>query len=136
MIYDIVYDKGTRLRVRAGKEAFTKEETYGLSETLLEYDFIDEVTISHRNGSILILYNDISKKAEILHILDKISQADLYEGKATDNISLAEISNDFFFRLSKHVYLHQLLRLQQIFLIHPDRQMQCKEIILLKQYKI
>ena len=26
MIYDIVYDKGTRLRVRAGKEAFTKEE--------------------------------------------------------------------------------------------------------------
>ena len=23
MIYDIVYDKGTRLRVRAGKEAFT-----------------------------------------------------------------------------------------------------------------
>ena len=27
MIYDIVYDKGTRLRVRAGKEAFTKEET-------------------------------------------------------------------------------------------------------------
>ena len=28
MIYDIVYDKGTRLRVRAGKEAFTKEENY------------------------------------------------------------------------------------------------------------
>ena len=54
MIYDIVYDKGTRLRVRAGKDAFTKEETYGLSETLLEYDFIDEVKISHRNGSILI----------------------------------------------------------------------------------
>ena len=103
MIYDIVYDKGTRLRVRAGKEAFTKEETYGLSETLLEYAFIDEVNISHRNGSILISYNDISKKDEILHILDKISQADLYEGKATDNISLAEISNDFFFRLSKHV---------------------------------
>ena len=103
MIYDIVYDKGTRLRVRAGKEAFTKEETYGLSETLLEYAFIDEVNISHRNGSILINYNDISKKDEIIHILDKISQADLYEGKATDNISLAEISNDFFFRLSKHV---------------------------------
>ena len=28
MIYDIVYDKGTRLRVRAGKEAFTKEEVF------------------------------------------------------------------------------------------------------------
>ena len=111
MIYDIVYDKGTRLRVRAGKEAFTKEETYGLSETLLEYAFIDEVNISHRNGSILINYNDISKKDEILHILDKISQADLYEGKATDNISLAEISNDFFFRLSKHVLKRYLFKI-------------------------
>lgn len=111
MIYDIVYDKGTRLRVRAGKEAFTKEETYGLSETLLEYDFIDEVTISHRNGSILIFYNDVSKKEEILKILDKISQADLYEGKATDNVSLAEISNDFFLRISKHVLKRYLFKI-------------------------
>ena len=111
MIYDIVYDKGTRLRVRAGKEAFTKEETYGLSETLLEYAFIDEVSISHRNGSILINYNDISKKGEILHILDKISQADLYEGKATENISLAEISNDFFFKLSKHALKRYLFKI-------------------------
>ena len=68
MIYDIVYDKGTRLRVRAGKDAFTKKETYGLSETLLEYDFIDDVKISHRNGSIIILYNDTGKKGEIIHI--------------------------------------------------------------------
>ena len=83
MIYDIVYDKGTRLRVRAGKEAFTKEETYGLSETLLEYAFIDEVNISHRNGSILINYNDISKKGEILHILDKISQSPIVFDRST-----------------------------------------------------
>ena len=111
MIYDIVYDKGTRLRVRAGKEAFTKKETYGLSETLLEYDFIDKVNISHRNGSILIFYNDINKKSEILHILDKISQADLYEGKASDEISLTEISNDFFIRLSKHVLKRYLFKI-------------------------
>ena len=111
MIYDIVYDKGTRLRVRAGKYAFTKEETYGLSETLLDYDFIDEVNISHRNGSILILYSDIGKKSEILNILDKISQADLYEGKPTDAISLTEISNDFFYRLSKHVIKRYLFKI-------------------------
>ena len=103
MIYDIVYDKGTRLRVRAGKEAFTKKETYSLSENLLEYGFIDEVKISHRNGSILIIYNDANKRSEILHILDKISQADLYEGKSTDEISLSEITNDFFIKLSKHI---------------------------------
>ena len=56
MIYDIVYDKGTRLRVRAGKDAFTEGESYGLTSVLLEYDFIDECLISHRNGSILIYY--------------------------------------------------------------------------------
>ena len=111
MIYDIVYDKGTRLRVRAGKEAFTKKETYSLSENLLGYDFIDEVKISHRNGSILILYNDANKRTEILHILDKISQADLYEGKPTDEISLSEISNDFFLKLSKHILKRYLFKI-------------------------
>ena len=66
MIYDIVYDKGTRLRVRAGKDAFTEGESYGLTSVLLEYDFIDECLISHRNGSILIYYNDPEKKGTIL----------------------------------------------------------------------
>ena len=74
MIYNIVYDKNTRLRVRAGKEAFTKEETYGLTETLLKYEFINNVQISHKNGSILIKYDDVKNKQEILTILDKISQ--------------------------------------------------------------
>ena len=30
MKYKVVYDKGNRLRIRAGKDAFTKEEGYGL----------------------------------------------------------------------------------------------------------
>jgi heavy metal translocating P-type ATPase len=111
MIYDIVYDKGTRLRVRAGKYAFTKEETYGLSETLLEYEFIDEVHISHRNGSILIFYNDLSKKSEILGILDKISQEDLYETSPSGKISLTEISNDFTIKMAKHVIKRYLFKI-------------------------
>lgn len=111
MIYDIVYDKGTRLRVRVGKYAFTKEETYGLCETLLDYDFIDEVHISHRNGSILILYNDRSKRAEILYILDKISQDDLYETSPSGKISLNEISNDFIVRMAEHVVRRYLFKI-------------------------
>ena len=111
MIYDIVYDKGTRLRVRAGKYAFTKEETYGLSETLLEYEFIDEVRISHRNGSILIFYNDLNKKSEILGILDKISQEDLYETSPSGQISLTEISNDFTIKMAKHVIKRYLFKI-------------------------
>lgn len=35
-----MYDKGTRLRVRSGQWAFTKEEGYGLASLLLENDFI------------------------------------------------------------------------------------------------
>lgn len=110
MIYDIVYDKGTRLRVRAGKEAFTKEESYGLTETLLEYDFIDAVCISHRNGSILIYYKASSKREEILNILNRISQADLYETKATDKTTLKELSDDFFLRLAKHILKRYLFK--------------------------
>lgn len=111
MIYDIVYDKNTRLRVRAGKEAFTKGETYGLTETLLEYDFIDECYISHRNGSILINYSDRAKRGEILNILNKISQADLYETKANEEIISKELSNNFVINLSKKILGHYLIKI-------------------------
>ncbi len=111
MIYKIVYDKNTRLRVRVGRDIFTREEGYGLIETLSDYDFIDEVTISHKNGSILIFYNDVNKKAEILKILDKISKDDLYEGKATDEIKSKEISDNFFINLSKKILTRYLLEI-------------------------
>ena len=110
MIFTIEYDKGTRLRVRCGKEAFTKEESYGLAETLIEYDFIDEVKVSHRNGSILVIYNDPSKRIKILRILSKITQEDLYEGKPSDELTLAELSNDFAIRLAKHVLKRYLFK--------------------------
>jgi len=110
MIYDIVYDKGTRLRVRAGKDAFTKGETYGLTSLLLEYDFIEEVAISHRNGSILILYNDIDKKEEILTILDKISQKDLVEIEGENNAVMKELSDNFFMKLSKRILKRYLFK--------------------------
>ncbi|WP_295722063.1 hypothetical protein [uncultured Methanobrevibacter sp.] len=112
MIYKIVYDKNTRLRVRVGRDIFTREEGYGLFETLSKYDFIDEVSISHKNGSILILYNDVNKKAEILKILDKISKDDLFDGKATDEIKSKEISDNFFMNLAKKIlkrYLFEII---------------------------
>lgn len=111
MIYKIVYDKNTRLRVRVGRDIFTKEEGYGLTETLSQYDFIDEVKISHKNGSILILYNDINKKEDILRILDKISKDDLFDGKANDQIISAELSDVFFFKLSKKLIQRFIFRL-------------------------
>lgn len=34
MKYEIVYDKGTRLRVLSGRVAFTKEEGWGIATSL------------------------------------------------------------------------------------------------------
>lgn len=110
MLYKIVYDKNTRLRVRAGKYAFTKEEGYGLSELLCEYDFIDEVTTSHKNGSILIKYNDIKKRNDILLILKSITKNDLMEGKPSDKEVLKTLANKFFIKLSKKILKRYLLK--------------------------
>lgn len=110
MLYKIVYDKNTRLRVRAGKYAFTKEEGYGLSELLCEYDFIDEVTTSHKNGSILIKYNDIKKRNDILLILKSITKNDLREGKPSDKEVLKTLANKFFIKLSKKILKRYLLK--------------------------
>ena len=74
MKYQVMYDKGTRLRVRSGQWAFTKEEGYGLASLLLENDFIYEVYTSHRNGSILIYYDDVSWIQLLWTILLKAKQ--------------------------------------------------------------
>ena len=83
MKYRVMYDKGTRLRVRSGQWAFTKEEGYGLASLLLENDFINEVYTSHRNGSILIYYVGVENKSKIFDILDSITLDDLFEGEPT-----------------------------------------------------
>lgn len=103
MKYEVVYDKGTRIRVRAGKDAFTREEGYGLSASLLEHCFIKEVKTAYRNGSILIIYDDIKNKHRIFSILDNITRSDLVEGKPTTKEELSELTNRFFLKLAKMI---------------------------------
>ena len=98
-----MYDKGTRLRVRSGQWAFTKEEGYGLASLLLENDFIYEVYTSHRNGSILIYYDDIENKDKIFNILDSITMDDLVEGEPTPLQVSKEITEEFIFKLVKMI---------------------------------
>lgn len=113
MKYEIVYDKGTRLRVLSGRVAFTKEEGWGIATSLLDYDFITDVKTSHRNGSILIYYQDRSQKQRILNILDNIKYEDLYEAEPPTNKSkIRELENKFFMQLSKIVikrYLYKII---------------------------
>ncbi len=96
-----MYDKGTRLRVRSGQWAFTKEEGYGLASLLLENDFIYEVYTSHRNGSILIYYDNVENKQKIFNILNSITMDDLVEGEATQLQISREITDDFILKLTK-----------------------------------
>ena len=98
-----MYDKGTRLRVRSGQWAFTKDEGYGLASLLLENDFIYEVYTSHRNGSILIYYDDIENKDKIFNILDSITMDDLVEGEPTPLQVSKEITEEFIFKLVKMI---------------------------------
>ena len=96
-----MYDKGTRLRVRSGQWAFTKEEGYGLASLLLENDFINEVYTSHRNGSILIYYVGVENKSKIFDILDSITLNDLFEAEPTQLQISKEITDDFILKLAK-----------------------------------
>ena len=92
MKYQVMHYSGSRLRVRAGQWAFTKEEGYGLASLLLDQSFIHEVFTSHRNGSILIYYDgSIESKQKIFDILDSITMDDLFEAEPTQTQVSKEI---------------------------------------------
>ena len=119
MKYQVMYDNGSRLRVRSGQWAFTKEEGYGLASLLLNQSFINEVYTSHRNGSILIYYDgDVESKQKIFNILDDITLDDLFEAEPTQAQSSKEITDDFYLKLSKMVFNRFAYR---IFLPMPIR---------------
>lgn len=104
MKYKVMYDNGTRLRVRSGQWAFTKEEGYGLASLLLNQDFIREVSTSHRNGSILIYYDgENESKEKIIDILNSITLDDLAEAEPTQTQVSKEITDDFYLKLSKMI---------------------------------
>ena len=104
MKYQVMYDYGSRLRVRAGQWAFTKSEGYGLASLLLKQDFIYEVFTSHRNGSILIYHDgDDGSRQKVFNILDGITLDDLVEGEPTQTQVSIEITDDFYLKLSKMI---------------------------------
>ena len=104
MKYQVMHDSGSRLRVRAGQWAFTKEEGYGLASLLLQQDFIYEVFTSHRNGSIIIYYEQSPEnKQKIFDILNGITIDDLFEAEPTQTQVSKEITDDFYLKISKMI---------------------------------
>ncbi|RAP50619.1 MAG: cation transporter, partial [Methanosphaera sp. rholeuAM74] len=100
MKFKIVYDNNTNiLRVRAGKQAFTKEQGYGLSEYLSQKKNIKTVKVSSVNGSIYIEYS--GKKMDVLRTLANIKRSDLYEAEPTTE----EISRE-----TNRVYINKIIK--------------------------
>ncbi len=107
-----MYDNGSRIRVRSGQWAFTKEEGYGLASLLLNQSFIHEVYTSHRNGSITVYYDgDIENKQRIFDFLDDITLDDLFESEPTQTQVSKEITDDFYLKLSKMIFHRAIHRL-------------------------
>ncbi len=114
-----MHDNGSRLRVRAGQWAFTEKEGYGLASLLSNQSFIHEVYTSHRNGSILIYYDEgIENREKIFEILDSITLDDLFEAEPIQTQTSKEISENFYMKLSKMV-LHR--GIYKLFLPMPVR---------------
>ena len=105
MKFQVMYDNGSRIRIRSGQWAFTKEEGYGLASLLLNQSFIHEVYTSHRNGSVTVYYDgDAENKQKIFDILKSITLDDLFEAEPTQIQVSKEITDDFYLKLSKMIF--------------------------------
>ena len=100
MKYQVMYNNGTRIRVRSGQAAFTQKEGYGIASLLLENNFIKKVFTSHRNGSILIYYDDVKNREKVFRALDKITADDLVEVEPDMHMVSNELTNNFWVKLS------------------------------------
>ncbi len=100
MKYQVMYNNGTRIRVRSGQAAFTQKEGYGIASLLLENNFIKKVFTSHRNGSILIYYDDVKNRDKVFRALDKITADDLVEVEPDMYMVSNELTNNFWVNLS------------------------------------
>lgn len=90
--YQIIYDKGYRLRLRFGKYAFTKEQGYGIASLLLSIDGVESVTSNHLNGGLLIHYQG-EVRQNILDALAAIDKNDLPEITPNPDQSKQEIDH-------------------------------------------
>ena len=94
------------------KSKFIFLEGYGIASLLLNQSFIYEVYTSHRNGSILVYYEDgIENKEKIFDILRGITLDDLFEAEPTQTQVSKEITDDFYLKLSKMIFKRLLGRL-------------------------
>lgn len=101
MKFKIVYDKKNILRVRAGKNAFTQKQGYGIARLLTSKKGIKTVKVSSVNGSIYIEYT--CKKIQIFKFLANLKKSDLFEAEPTQEEISRETDSRYINKIIKKV---------------------------------
>ncbi len=110
MKFKIIYDKRTRLRVKAGRFAFTEKEGYGIAAKLEENPYIELVKTSHKNGSILIHYTEEKYHDQIIDKLLEINLYEIEEAEPTPKNLEHEQGNKFFSKLARKIVEHYAIK--------------------------
>lgn len=103
MKYKIIYDKKGRLRIRCGKFAFAEKEGYGIAALLKKEKSVTEVITCDKNGSVLIQYQDYSKREHLLKKLSALKKQDIISVEAEEKDKVRKIDDEFQNKIAKMV---------------------------------
>lgn len=107
--YQIIYDKGGRLRLRFGKYVFTKEQGYGISSLLLSIEGVESVTSCHLNGGLLIHYHG-DARSKVLDALSTIDLKYLPEAAPDQDQNKQEIDHYYQNKIAKAFLRRAIIR--------------------------
>ncbi len=102
MRYHIICDKPRRLRVRFGKYILSKEQCYGLSELLLSFKGVLEVSVNDVNGSVLVIYSGENVRKLVLEKLSSLTLSEIPCGEPTEEQRALILENAIKKRIVKH----------------------------------
>lgn len=106
MKFTAVYDAHSRLRVRCGDYAFTKEQACGIADMLGSLEFVDHAEANWRSGSILVMYREGTRQA----VIDAISSLDRKALPEKELPAVAQADAKFAGDLEKMVVKRVLMR--------------------------
>ncbi|QIB70452.1 heavy metal translocating P-type ATPase [Aminipila butyrica] len=109
MRFKIVHDLPGRIRVRCGRDAFSKDESYSIVKTLEDLNFVYSAEASVANGSILVLYEK-EKRARVLEQLTALKARELVLVPQGERNQARDITTDFQRKLAVMVGRRYLMK--------------------------
>lgn len=101
----IVHEAPGRIRLRAGKYAFTSEQSYSIADVLLKTDYVYEVKATSFNGGLLVFYHP-ARRAALLNTIARLDCQNLPIIPESNRVDVGEEQAEFEFQLVKKVVSH------------------------------